>query len=332
LLCKGQNARLRPGDRIPALYLGVDGGQSSTKALIAEEHGRIIGWGFGGPCNHVSGPEGRQKFAAAINDCLQQACTQAGVNASSVHFSAACLGFSGGAEDKEPYVRDLIPSDKYKITDDAQIALSGATGGQPGIIVIAGTGSIAFGRNAAGRTARAGGWGYIFGDEGSAFDIVRQALREALRYEEGWGPKTVLREHLLKAAQARDANELLHRFYTDEFPRERIARLAPLVSEAAERGDEAAQMILRGAAQHLALLAQSVHKQLFEQNEAVPVCHIGGVFRSGPVRLNFVDEIRRTIGCEARPPHYGPAAGAVIEALRLDRNHSPLSNVPESEK
>ena len=92
--------------------------------------------------------------------------------------------------DKEAFVKELIASDKYKLTHDAEIALIGATAGQPGIIVIAGTGSIAFGRNAQMQTARAGGWGYIFGDEGGGFDIAKNALRRALQFEEGWGPAT----------------------------------------------------------------------------------------------------------------------------------------------
>lgn len=317
---------------MPALYLGIDGGQSSTKALIADELGRIIGNGTGGPCNHVSGPERREKFFAAINSCVDEACQRAGLDASSVHFAAACLGFSGGAADKEVYVREAIRSAQYKVTHDAEIALSGATEGQPGIIVIAGTGSMAFGRNAAGRSARAGGWGYIFGDEGGAFDIVRQALRAALKYEEGWGPETNLRERLLSETGAPNANDLMHRFYTDEFPRDRIAILAPLVADAAIGGDRAAKMIIRTAAAQLASLARGVHDSLFQKAESVPVCYIGGVFRSDPLRINFSVDVHRYFGCIAASPRYRPAAGAVLEALRLDGNQSKLRDVPESEE
>src|ERR1700735_156549 len=105
------------------LFLGVDGGQSRTTALIGDEEGRVLGAGAGGPCNHAGAEEGRQKLARG----------------------------GGGSVGGGP-------------------ALAGATAGKPGIVMIAGTGSIAFGRNAGGRTARAGGWGFIFGDEGGAFD------------------------------------------------------------------------------------------------------------------------------------------------------------------
>jgi N-acetylglucosamine kinase-like BadF-type ATPase len=315
-----------------SFYLGVDGGQSSTRALIADEHGRIIGRGAAGPCNHISGSEAREKFLRAVEGCLNQAYTEAGLDASSVEFAAACLGFSGGPEDKEGYARKSIPSKKYKITHDADIALSGATGGGPGIVVIAGTGSMAFGRNEAGQTARAGGWGYVYGDEGSAFDLARQALRASLRCEEGWGPKTLLRDLLLSATAARDTNDVLHRFYTDEFPRNRVAEFGPLVTDAAIAGDEIAITILGTAAAQLAALAQGVFKQLFQNFAAVPVCYSGGVFRSDLVRINFADEIRRSFAHEVTPPRYSPAAGAVLEALRLNDNQSALSNVPESER
>ena len=122
------------------LYLGVDGGQTGTVALIADESGRVIGRGSGGPCNHVGAAEGRAKFVGAVGQCLKEACRIAGLDEETVSFSAACLGLSGGAEDKELYARELIRSSKFKFTHDAEIALAGATGGEPGIIVIAGTG------------------------------------------------------------------------------------------------------------------------------------------------------------------------------------------------
>ena len=191
-----------------------------------------------------------------------------GLEASRLTFEAACLGLSGGPDDKEALAKETIRAERYLITHDAHIALAGATGGEPGIIVIAGTGSIVFGRNAAGVTARAGGWGYVFGDEGGAFDLVRQALRAVLRNEEGWGPPTALREALLEATGARDANQLLHLFYTDEYPRDRVAGWAKLVDQAARAGDAVAGDILGSAAQALATLTAAVRRQLFEAIQA----------------------------------------------------------------
>jgi N-acetylglucosamine kinase-like BadF-type ATPase len=313
-------------------YLGVDGGQSTTKALIADASGRIIGHGVGGPCNHVSGSAAREKFRAAVGGCVEEACREAGIDYSSVVFAAACLGFSGGPEDKEAYTLELIRARRYSICHDAEIALTGAAAGQAGIIVIAGTGSIGFGRNLSRQTARAGGWGYIFGDEGSAFDLVKQALRAALRMEEGWGHETALRTKLLAATGAPDAKELMHYFYTPEFPRSRVATFAHLVDEAAREGDKMAQTILSTAARDLMRLARGVHKRLFPKHQVVPVCYIGGVFRSELIRDNFAREVKRAIGCDVQPPRFSPAAGAILEALHLDNNESALTNVAESEQ
>lgn len=313
-------------------YLGVDGGQSSTVALVADETGRVVGVGRGGPCNHVSGNEARQKFVRAIGGCVQQACQEASIDYDRIIFQAACLGFSGGAADKDAYSRELIRSRTYKITHDAEIALSGATAGEPGIIIIAGTGSMAFGRNARGSFARAGGWGYVFGDEGGGFDIARRGLRGALRFEEGWGAATSLRGLLLEATGASDANTLLHRFYTAEFSRQQIAALSQLVSQAADGGDEVARGILQAAASDLAGYVEGAHGHLFEKGDAVPVAYIGGAFRSDILRNCFCNEISRRLLVSAKPPLMNPAAGALLDALRLDGNSAMVSDLPDAAK
>ena len=313
------------------LFLGVDGGQSSTTALIGDETGRVVGFGRGGPCNHVQASEGRAKFLNAIGGCIRQASEQAGIR--SAAFEAACLGFSGGPADKEALVRELLPGVELLVTDDALVGLVGACGGEPGVITIAGTGSIAYGRNGEGRTARAGGWGYIFGDEGAAFDIVRQALRAALRFEEGWGPETALKRVLLEAAGAASANELMHKFYTDEWPRSRVATLSKLVDHAADEGDSSACLILDAAAQQLATLAAAVRTQIFRPGEPSRLAYIGGVFRSARLLAQF----RRLVaqadsGNRIGPPEYGSAAGALLEAYRIAGLKPRLSNLPEFEK
>jgi N-acetylglucosamine kinase-like BadF-type ATPase len=310
-------------------FLGIDGGQSSTAALIGDEFGRVLGMGRAGPCNHVATDEGRAQFVAAIQGCLRAASAQAGLDSSSVRFVSACLGFSGGPADKESILREMIGTEQMTVTHDALIALSGATAGQPGLIAIAGTGSIAFGRNASGKTARAAGWGYMFGDEGSGFYITRQALRAALRSEEGWGPSTSLRSVLLDATGAPNVDQLLHRLYTPEFPRSRIAGLAKLVDQAAENGDATARNILTETAQQLAIIAAAVRGQLFTPGEVARVSYVGGVFRSRLVLERFRMLVEMEAGNQVSPPVYGPAAGALLEAYQTSGIHVMLSNVQE---
>ncbi|HLK22708.1 MAG TPA: BadF/BadG/BcrA/BcrD ATPase family protein [Bryobacteraceae bacterium] len=305
-------------------FLGVDGGQSSTFALIGDGHGRVLGAGRGGPSNHVAAPEAPAKFTGAIRECLSAACGSAGLDAAAIRFRASCLGFSGGPADKEAILREILASERIVVTHDALIALSGATGGDPGIITIAGTGSIVFGRNASGKTARAGGWGYVFGDEGSGFDIARRALQASLKLEEGWGAETSLRPILLDETGAVDVNDLLHRFYTPEFPRPRIAALAELVDQAAEQDDAVARQILDDAARDLARLCTAVRAQLFGDSDPVRIAYIGGVFRSRTVRERFIE----LTGGRTGPPIFGPAAGALLEAYRAAGVSCTLTNAP----
>jgi N-acetylglucosamine kinase-like BadF-type ATPase len=314
---------------LPRYYLGVDGGQSSTTAIIANQDGQVLGVGRSGPCNHVSGDEATEKFLRVMRECLSQATSNARLDLDSSCFAAACLGFSGGAEDKASYSRELIRSDRLKLTDDAEIALIGATEGEPGIVVIAGTGSIAFGRNAQDQTARAGGWGYLFGDEGGAFDIVRRALRAALQFEEGWGPATSLHERMLEHTSAQTVNQLMHRWYAEQ-SRQAIAELAPLVTMAAEEGDAVAQNILGEAARALSWYAEGVYRSLFREHATISVAHIGGVFKSSSIRVAFAEQIRKRIGRDVIRPKLSPAAGALLEALRMDGNASKLTGVPET--
>jgi N-acetylglucosamine kinase-like BadF-type ATPase len=294
--------------------------------LVGDEEGRVVGVGRAGPCNHAGTAEGRARFVAAIGGSVKAAL--AGVQPAG-EFESACFGFSGGPADKDALTRELVKSARYVITHDAWIALAGGTAGEPGIIAIAGTGSMAFGRNRANRTARAGGWGYAFGDEGSAFDLVRQALRSVLRSEEGWGPRTVLHDLLLQSTGAVDANTLLHLFYTDEYPRQRVASLAPLVDQAAGLGDTVAQDILKHGAQSLATFVASVRSQLFHPAETVPVSYTGGVFGSQVLLERFRMLVELEDGNRLTPPRYGPAAGALLEAYRAVGMACTLKAVPE---
>jgi N-acetylglucosamine kinase-like BadF-type ATPase len=223
---------------------------------------------------------------------------------------------SGGPEDKAALLHELLEAERLIVTHDARIALAGATAGKPGVVVIAGTGSIAFGENAAGETARAGGWGYIFGDEGGGFDIVRQSLRAVLSEHEGWGPRTALTPALLEATGAADANETLHRLYTPDWPRARVASLAPLVDGIAEAGDPVAVAILNNAAQHLAMLAGSVRRQLWRDDEPSRLSWAGGVFNSAILleRFRMLGQLDGRVATSA--PEHSPAAGALLIAWR----------------
>lgn len=307
----------------PSYFLGVDGGQSSTTVLIGDERGRVLGQGRAGPCNHAAAGDGRAKLTNALTAGLAEACAQAGLDENAIEFASACLGFSGGPDDKRDIAREIIRAGKIEVTNDGWVALAGATAGAPGVVVIAGTGSLAVGRNGAGKTARVGGWGYFFGDEGGGIDIARQAVRAALRMEEGWGEATALRAMLLAATGASSANAMLHALYTPVWPRPKIAKLAPLVDEAAGEGDAVARRILNNAADRLAQFASVVRGQLFSPVEPALVSYIGGVFLS----RRLLERFRAAVPCQA--PIHGPAAGALLEAYRRAGLSVSLAGLPD---
>jgi N-acetylglucosamine kinase-like BadF-type ATPase len=299
-------------------FLGVDGGQSGTTALIANEHGHIVGWATSGPCNHVAASEARARFLHVMGECLLRAASLGHLGRVDGRwpFEAACLGMSGGPEDKAGLIAELVDTPRLQVTHDAMIALAGATAGEPGVVVISGTGSIAFGRNGRGETARTGGWGYVYGDEGSGFDIARQALRAILREHEGWGSRTALTPALLAATGAPDANALLHLFYTPDWPRSRVATLAPLVDQLAEEGEPVAIGILQQAAHHLASIAGAARHQLFMEDEPSRTSWIGGAFSSRTLRERFQQLVSLDSTGPCHAPQHGPAWGALLLAFR----------------
>jgi N-acetylglucosamine kinase-like BadF-type ATPase len=298
------------------LFLGVDGGQSKTTALIGDDFGRILANGLGGPSNHVKATEGRTRLVNAVTMAISIACAQIGA-ADSIEFEAACLGFTGGIDGKEEILRDIIRCRRLLVTDDVTIALAGAHQDGTGIVTIAGTGSVSMGRNAAGDTARAGGWGYAFGDEGGAWGIVRDALRAAFRWKEGWGPPTLLYDLFLRETGDSDIHVFRRRLYAEEYPRPRIAAFSKLVNEAAQQGDAVALDVLEKASASLSTLTNVVLRQVFAQADSVDVAYLGGVFSSGIV----LDEFRRKLGSEDHirliEPRQGPTMGALLEAIRL---------------
>jgi N-acetylglucosamine kinase-like BadF-type ATPase len=310
--------------------LGIDGGQSSTVALIGDENGVVFGMGQAGPANHVKARGGPRKLRRAVLGAVGAAWSHSPLAGKRrPPFESAFFGMTGGPEDKAAILEKLIRAKRMEVTHDAVTALMGATEGRPGIIVISGTGSICFGMNAQGQTARAGGWGYVFGDEGSSFDIARRALRAALAMEEGWGPATALRDAILRFSSARTMNDAMHCWYTDDFPRSRVASFSRLVDQTAHGGDRVARGILREAGHFLALLVERVRPRIFRRNEEAIVSYIGGTWRSRIVLDRFRKVVRSQGLNRVVSPALGPAAGALLASYRAaGRMDVKLRNLP----
>lgn len=302
---------------ISSTLLAIDAGGTKTDLLWAQPDGRVLAHVQGQGMNIASKPP------SIWQDVLEELFRQANVDRETVH--VVCAGAAGYTlPDRralfEHLLQQMLPGARVLVLPDYAIALEGATGGNPGVLVIAGTGSIACGRDREGRLMRAGGWGYLLGDEGSGFWIGREALRTVLAAREGWGEQTLLTEMLAETLGTSDAGEWLSALYRTQNPQSLLAQLAPLVSETAERGDAPANRILTDAAHHLAGLVIHVATHL-HLPEDFPVCTVGGVWKSGGVLLQrFREQLVAHLPDwrgEVKPPLYSPVEGALLLAQRM---------------
>lgn len=210
-----------------------------------------------------------------------------------------------------------IRARRVLVRHDAEIALVGATAGEPGIIVIAGTGSAAGGRNREGRYLRCGGWGYILGDEGSAYWLGKKALSAVLRAYDGRGPETELTGAVMEALSIESPDEIVAKVYIEGMSVKEIASLAPLVTSAAERGDAVARGIVEEAARLLAEHVWALAERLgLGGGEPVKVATVGGVFRAGRVVVEpFKRYVAERVDAVIIEPRLPPAAGALLIAF-----------------
>ncbi|CAN5635307.1 hypothetical protein BH24ACI1_BH24ACI1_21610 [soil metagenome] len=168
------------------IFLGVDGGQSHTEAVIADENGNVLASGFGGASNHAEHPGGRERLRNAILNSVGEALKNANLPpVEKTIFTAAHFGMTGGADYKEEIINETVTAEHLIVGHDAPTALFGATAGEPGIVVVAGTGSVIYGENKRGETTKIGGLGYLFSDEGSGFWLALQTIRLAIKEQDG---------------------------------------------------------------------------------------------------------------------------------------------------
>jgi N-acetylglucosamine kinase-like BadF-type ATPase len=260
--------------------LGIDAGGTKTVCLLADEHGIIVGEARGPGANlHAAGEFAVEKVLHEVIDAT--------VRDRSITPAAVCIGIAGVDRDDEAQtVRSIMRRLGYRartlVVNDALIALVSAAGDAPGVVVIAGTGSIVYGRNALGESARAGGWGHMIGDEGSGYWIGREALAAVMRAADGRGPQTALTAALLRELEIADVSRLPRIVYDRAQPRMAVAALGPLVQRVSEAGDAVARGILERAAEELTLAARSVTSRLEMRGETFRFHLAGSVFRVVP--------------------------------------------------
>jgi N-acetylglucosamine kinase-like BadF-type ATPase len=295
--------------------LGVDGGGTKTVALLGDLDGNVLARGSSGPSNASA-----VGFDAACS-ALEKAIHMARANFPG-EIRALCLGLAGAGrkDDAEPFqnwATQKFPKAMVKVVSDAEILLTAGAPSGPALAMICGTGSVVYGRTVTGELIRAGGWGYIFGDEGSGFAIGSAALRAVMQAYDGRGPETLLSELMLARYDLHAPPELVHVIYGEKSPHAAVASLAALVEQAAAHGDAVAITILKEAAEELARTTAAVHSKL--GTSAVPLMITGGTILHGKYLKKAFHESCKLRGLKFTAVHdvNEPAEGALKLAWRL---------------
>lgn len=311
--------------------LGIDGGGSKTVCVLMDENRQVVSRGEAGASNYqsIGIATAKQSIEFAI-----MAATDKAVNITKpITISAICLGLAGvgRAEDIEvikSVVKDLqnsqllpinwaLPASNILICHDALIALVGGSGNSVGIVTAAGTGSIIFGRNHQGITKRVGGWGYILGDEGSAYRIAIAGVQAALKAYDGSGMPTSLIDIFKVYLELSNLENLVELIYRRGWGVTEIAALAEIVDLAAALGDRVANQIIDDAVQYLVVATSTVIDKLFSDRPVLEVVTTGSVW-TGKAKMHqrFTASLNQNFPeVKVIFPKHEPAYGAGLLAL-----------------
>lgn len=296
--------------------LGVDGGGTHTRAVITDRFRRPRGTGSAGASN----PQrvGIASAATEIRRAIDEACQAANIAHEQIAWAEIGLAGVRGNGFRERMSEALagLRFGALEIVTDAEIALFGANGGEPGIVVIAGTGSVCLGRNRRGATHWAGGWGPLAGDEGSGAWLARQALRRIAQAADGRGAATVLTEHALDYFEVEAIEDLAGAIYHADMTNERLAGFGRTVVLAAQNGDAVAIEILRSGGAELGMMAATVIRKLKLEATQVSIAYTGSVFEAGELVLGALrEELSKTAPQHTvTRPRLAPALAAAYMA------------------
>ncbi|MDE3136610.1 MAG: hypothetical protein KGL59_08545 [Acidobacteriota bacterium] len=298
-------------------YLGIDGGGTKTEAALVDETGRLVAQTLGKASNPL-----RSSFAhafTAIDDVTARALAAAGIEATEVRGISAGLAGAGQprvAKRVGAFLTTRFRDAEIETLMDLEIALETVSAEGAGVVVVAGTGSASFGRDGAGRTARAGGWGPWFSDEGSAFDIGRGALVVLARAHDAGAPPGAFETAVAASLGVEDWDEIVDLVLRR--PLVRLPAVFPAVAEAADGGEEAARSVLDQAAESLARLAGVVIRSLELDHSEFALGRVGGIFGRSTYFDRQIEErlTRLAAGARLTAAKSSPAMAAAQRALR----------------
>jgi len=291
---------------------GIDAGQSSTRAVLIDESGRVLGRGNAGAADHIDEPADSRRLAEACEHAIAEALAAAHLDPR-LPLDAVVVGLSG----YEGTIRGAQPrlsTKNLRFVHDSVIAHAGAFAGAPGVIVISGTGSVGYGRDAGNVTVRVGGWGYLFGDAGSSFAVAREALQRAM-IDADRGITSQLGEAALAFFDKASLRELADAFYLREIDRATLAGFARVVADGARLGEAESIEVTESAGAALAACAAGIGERLDFGTE-FPVAWVGGSFASAALR-GAADRALAAMCPRARAtdPRYQPVIGAALLAF-----------------
>jgi N-acetylglucosamine kinase-like BadF-type ATPase len=297
------------------LILAIDGGGSRTRCLAIQRNGQVLGESTSGPSNHLLIE--RELVKRSLDDAIKQVLVSARVNREDVLCLSAGLAgvdFDGaGASEMEALLHDLgFP--RTVVNGDMVIAHAGALRLKPGVIALAGTGSVVLGIGTQGERVKVGGWGPVYGDEGSAYRIGQMSLRAAAKMVDGRGPKTALTEALLGVLGLKDFKETISSVYVEEMQPREIAALTRVAYQVAEAGDEVARNIFFCAGEELAESVEAAIRRLKLDQSEVLVSYQGSVLESCRLlRERFVDVLKDHLPKVSMvTPEFEPVIGSYL--------------------
>lgn len=300
------------------IYLGVDGGGTRTRAILIDEKQNIVSEGVGGASNPLR--VGLEKAAEHICVAIDLACDDANLSRSEI--AAAEFGVAGvRREDIRLSLKRRLETELYTramdVVSDTEIALYGATEGEAGLVVIAGTGSNCLGQDEKGQKAAAGGWGPLAGDEGGAAGIARRALQAIAKASDGRGKPTILSEKAVQYFRVQNVEDVGTAIYAANMTNERIAGFARYVIEAAQEKDKVAIQLLDEAGRELGLAAIAVIQKLKLQKKMFVVSYVGGIFNAGELIFKPLLKTIQSVAPRAflAPPKFAPALAAAKMAF-----------------
>jgi N-acetylglucosamine kinase-like BadF-type ATPase len=298
--------------RAQQMVVGVDGGGSTTRAVLMGENYQVLGEGTAGPSNPLR--VGVSASAAAVREAIDRACATGQVRRRDI--VAARIGLAGARRPElRARMKDALRNlelGEVEVVSDADIALFGATDGAPGLVVIAGTGSVCCGINARGKQMCAGGWGPVAGDEGGGAWIARRALSAITHAVDGRGPETALTKAACEYFHVTTPDDLSTAIYAPTMSNERIAGFGKEVIKAAKEKDPVARAIIAEGGRELGIAAAAVIRNLKLERERFQVAYVGGVFLAGELVLDTLRKQIRLVAPNAylAPPRYAPAVAA----------------------